>query len=213
MEADEASRLVTLALRGGPRDVERLIRELLPVVHARAARMLMGAGGGAHRNLREEIEDAAQEVLSLLFADEGRVLRAWSPEKGLSLRNFVGLVAQRKVGAILAARKRNPWWESPMAADAIERALPSDGAVEEALAAREVMEVAVRRVAETQSERGRQLLQWIVVEGADMDVLRERTGMADAALYQWKSRLSKAVGEAVRVLLAEGDTSETGEDP
>lgn len=213
MEADEATRWVTLALRGGPRDVERLIRELLPVIHARAARMLMGAAGGAHRNLREEVEDAAQEVLSLLFADDGRVLRAWSPDKGLSLRNFVGLVAQRKVGAMLAARKRNPWWEAPMEADAIERALPSDGAVEEDVAAREVLDVALRRVAEVQTERGRQLLQWIVVEGADMETLRARTGMADAALYQWKSRLSKAVGDAVRTLLAETDTSQAGEDP
>jgi RNA polymerase sigma-70 factor (ECF subfamily) len=212
MESEASVRLVTLALRGGPRDVERLIRELLPVIHARAARMLMGAAGGAHRNLREEVEDAAQEVLALLFADDGRVLRAWSPDKGLSLRNFVGLVAQRKVGAILAARKRNPWWEAPMEADAIARALPSDGAIEETLAAKEVLEVAVRKVAETQTERGRHLLQRIVVDGADMEALRAETGMADAALYQWKSRLSKAVGDAVRALLAEGDTSDPGEE-
>src|SRR5258707_14864714 len=88
---------------------------LTPVIHAGVARTLLArrsllAGG---RNVREEVKDLSQDVFLALFADDARVLRSWQPERGLSLENFVGLVAERLAVSILRSQRRSPWSSDP----------------------------------------------------------------------------------------------------
>ena len=76
---------------------------LTPVIQARVARTLLAhrsrlAGG---RDVRQEVEDLSQDVFLALFDRDGHVLRSWEPERGLSLENFVGLVAERQVLSFL----------------------------------------------------------------------------------------------------------------
>ena len=61
------------------------------------ARKLISAG----RDIRQEVEDLSQEVFLQLFAEGGRVLATWQPERGLTLLNFVGLVDPSKPPAAL----------------------------------------------------------------------------------------------------------------
>lgn len=195
--------LVEAALAGRPEAMRRLVSWLMPVIQVRVARALLAGGGGAHRNLAEEVEDMSQEVFTTLFERDARVLRAWRPDGGLSLRNFVGMVARRKVGAILGVRKRNPWYEEPMEGEAVERALPAEADAERQLAASEIVSSALRQTEEGLSERGKQLLTWMIRDGLSHEEIRERTSLSDAAIYQWRSRLSKTLRGHVETLMNE----------
>lgn len=205
LEAGEEQRLLERALVGTPEDVRRLCAYLVPVIQARVARALVASGhGGRHRNLREEVEDLTQDVFTLLFEHDARVLRAWSADRGLSLRNFVGMVARRKTNAVLSVRKRNPWYEEPMEDAAVERALPEAASSERQLAARQLLGEAMRRAAEEQSERGRVLLELMFKDGLDNPELVKRTGLKDTAVYQWRSRLTRTVRRHLEALSGEG---------
>ena len=78
---------------------------LTPVIQARVARTLLARRShlGSDRNVRQEVEDMTQEIFLLLFHKGGQVLRSWEAGRGLSLKNFVGLVSERR-----AARPSRP---------------------------------------------------------------------------------------------------------
>ena len=94
--------LLALALSGERSATESLVAKLAPVVQARVglalSRRLKQARG---RNLKQYVEDLVQEVFVALFEQDGRILRNWNPDRGLSLKSFVGLVAEREVGMLL----------------------------------------------------------------------------------------------------------------
>lgn len=200
MEEGEEEALLAKALGGSRAALDQLVRYLTPVIQIRVARALLVGGGGGHRNLREEVEDLTQEVYTTLFGNDARVLRAWRAGAGLNLRNFVGMVARRKVGAVLSVRKRNPWYEQPLEHDAVERALPSDGDAEHRLATRELLTLALQRTDQVLSERGRQLLEWIVKDGLENDEIRARSALTDAAIYQWRSRILRTLRQHLEEL-------------
>src|SRR5438477_652075 len=102
------------ALAGERSAVRELVAAFTPVIQARAARALVrGRGGGRGRDPRQELGDLVQDVLLLLFRDDERILRAWRPERGLSLLNYVGLVAEREVRQIAESGRRSPWSLDP----------------------------------------------------------------------------------------------------
>src|SRR5690349_14135258 len=96
-------RLVERALGGNRKALEELVKLLTPVIQARAARVVWKYRG-ATEPLRQDVHDATQDVFAKLFAENGKILRDWDPGRGLSLRNFVGLVAIRQV---LSKRRAN----------------------------------------------------------------------------------------------------------
>src|SRR5579883_2724873 len=111
MNEPNGPELLRRALAGDRAAARELVVLLSPVVHARVARKLFRSGLARKqgRELRQEIEDFVQEVFVALFADGGRPLRAWDPTRGLSLLNFVGLISEHQVDAILRSGRRSPW--------------------------------------------------------------------------------------------------------
>jgi RNA polymerase sigma-70 factor (ECF subfamily) len=193
MTHTDDARLVERALRNETGAVTSLLRRITPVIHVRVGRALLADPyGSPKRNLREETEDLTQDVLVLLFERDARVLRRWDPAKGLSLRNFVGIVAQRHAGAVLGARRRNPWYAEPVEPQAVERALVDEGGVEASLAAKEAWQAAMAAVAEDQTDRGRRLAEMIFRDGLTNEEIQDRTAMSSAAVYKWRSRLTQA---------------------
>src|SRR5439155_12952986 len=97
--------LLEQALAQDPHAVRALLAYLLPVVRSRALlacrRRSSSLGSG---DLSQEVDDLTQEALATLFANDANVLRSWDPARGLSLRNFVGLVCARRIHALLRAR-------------------------------------------------------------------------------------------------------------
>jgi len=91
------------ALAGDPGAVRVLIEELGPVVRARVRRVL-SRNPARVPCLHQDVDELVQETFLVLFADDSSLLRRWDPERGMSLPNYVGQIAEREAGRYLRAR-------------------------------------------------------------------------------------------------------------
>ena len=185
-------REVERALAGDEAALTRLVDALTPVIQARVARglLLWRQGLSAGRDVRQEVEDLTQEVFLALFDDGGRVLRNWNPERGLSLANFAGLVAERQTVSVLRTGKRSPWKEDPTLTEELDEPAATPGP-EEAAASRETLRLLLRRLTEELSPLGRQLFELLFLRELPVREVIERTGMSPDAIYAWRSRLRR----------------------
>jgi RNA polymerase sigma-70 factor (ECF subfamily) len=160
------------------------------VIQARVARCVLRFHPGSGR-VRQDVDDLAQDVFLRLFDEDGRVLRSWQPERGLSLENFVGLVAERQSISFLRTGKRNPWREEEADEEAIE-ALPS-GQVEpgEEVASADFMARLHERLRETLTPLGMRLFELLYVEERTVDEVCAATTLSADAVYAWRSRLRR----------------------
>lgn len=184
------STLVEQALAGGQAALSRLVDRLTPIIQARVARCLLRTGRGAGPRLRQELKDLVQQVFLALFDQRGRILASWEPDRGLSLDNFVGLVAERQVFSILRSGKRDPWKEDPTLVDEMDG--PSDAPDPEQLAAsREELEQLLARLRETLSPLGWHLFDLLYLQERSVEEVERATGLSADAVYAWRSRLRK----------------------
>ena len=196
---------MVLALRPGQqRALHRLTEYLLPVVHARVARVLVACPvpGVA---LRAEVEDLTQEVFAHMFENDARILRSWNPNRGASLRNFVGLVAERRVRSLLRSGRWTHWREHPASVTDIEtHASPVECPARWAAEQQDWQRVVVRARSRL-SDRGIQMMEMLLLEQRPVAEVAEITGMTVTALYAWRSRLQKLMRQLAQDLrLAEG---------
>lgn len=200
--------LVRRALDGDQAALTRLVAVLTPVIQARVARTLLAnrfrlAGG---RDVRQEVEDLSQEVFLALFSRDAHVLRSWRAERGLSLENFVGLVAERQVRSFLRSGRRNPWKEAPaFTAEEFEPEDPDSGP-EEAAASREHLALLLDQLREELSPLGWRLFELLFIQEKSLKEARAATGLSAVAVYAWRSRLRRLV----KKLLAERDVRKRG---
>ena len=192
--SDELAGLVRRALDGDPASIRALVDRLTPVVQARVARGLFrrepSAGG---RNVRQEIEDFTQDVFLSLFRDDCRALRAWDPARGLSLENFVGLLAQHQVASLLRTGRSSPWVDLPTEVEILDRTAAGAPAPDELAASREMLQSLQARLASKLSPRGLELFWTLLVREESVEAVCARTGMTPDAVYAWRSRLARLV--------------------
>ena len=167
----------------------------MPVVQVRVARSLARYGRG-RRNAREEVAELVQDTFRLLLEDEGRVLRAWKPDGGLSLENFVGLVAERHARSIVKTRKRSPWTEQPVLD--IDALMPASSGPEAEVASKDLLAVAFRAVENALTPKGLALFEALVVQQRAAAEVAESLSMSVDAVYQWRSRLLSRVRAELR---------------
>lgn len=196
--------LLDRALMGDAAATRELVRAVLPVVQVRIARVLVRRRAGKSRDVRQEVEDLAQDVFATLFEHDGRVLRAWDSERGLSLASFCGLIAEREAASILRSGRRSPWTEDATASDDLEKDAGVVPDAELRVASREHLELLTERLREELSPRGLEMFQRLLVEEETVESICASTGMTADAVYAWKSRLSKLA----RKLAAEIASSE-----
>ncbi|HEY8211970.1 MAG TPA: sigma-70 family RNA polymerase sigma factor [Myxococcaceae bacterium] len=201
---DLSATFVRRALDGDARAARELAQAVLPVVHARVARLLLRFRTAARqRDVRQEVEDLTQQVLLALFSNGGRALRAWTPERGLALEKFVGLLSEREVYSILRSRRRSPWTEDPTEEEILHASPDSRSGPEGLIASRQLAQAAVARALERLSERGREMFQWIFVDDRPVDEICEITGMKPGAIYVWRNRITQLLREVAQELQAE----------
>jgi RNA polymerase sigma-70 factor, ECF subfamily len=190
-----AAELVQRALAGEGEAFRPLVDALCPVVQARVARVILRSAAGRKqgRDLRQEVEDFTQEVFAALFADGARALRAWDPARGLSLVNFVGLLAEHQAASILRSGRRSPWTEEPMMHEDLDRSVGTAAAGDVRVDSRDMLERLLERLREELSPRGFMLFQLLLVEEHPADAVARDLGMSLDAVYAWRSRLGKLV--------------------
>jgi len=193
MNPEETMGLIGRALAGDPAGLARLVALLTPVIQVRVARTLRDyrsllAGG---RDLRQEVEDLTQEVFLELFRRDAHVLRSWQAERGLSLENFVGLVAKGQVFSFLRNGKRNPRKEDPsFAADELEAvAVTVDDDPEKVTASRELLSCLLDGLREELSPLGWWLFELLFVQELSQAEVEAVSGLSADAVYAWRSRL------------------------
>ncbi|HVT58403.1 MAG TPA: sigma-70 family RNA polymerase sigma factor [Thermoanaerobaculia bacterium] len=201
------------ALAGDEAELNRLVGALAPVVQARVARCLLRwrIGPAAGRSVRQEVEDLTQEVFLQLFADQGRVLRSWQPERGLTLPNFVGLVAERQTTSVLRSGRRSPWKEDPTLPERLD-APAEDGGPERVAASREELRLLLQRLTEELSPLGRNLFDLLFLQELSLTEVARRTGLSNDAVYAWRSRLRR-LARRLQTELAMSESGGKRENP
>ena len=192
MKEPNGPELLRRALAGDRPATRGLVELLSPVVHARVARKLLRSQGQSkNRNLRQEIEDFVQEVFVALFADGGRPLRAWDPGRGMSLLNFVGLLAEHQVDSILRSGRRSPWTEDATKDESLERRAGVTESAHARVSSRDMLAKIVERLRAELTPAGVEMFQLLVLESLSVEEVCQRTGMTTDAVYAWRSRLGK----------------------
>lgn len=203
MESAGAQQLVSQALAGRRAALADLVDLLTPVIQARVARTVLVRGSrGGRSGVRPLVEDLTQEVFLLLFSDGGRVLRGWRPERGLSLENFVGLVARRRALSILRTGKGSPWREDPTLDEELDGETP-EADPETETASREQLRLVLERMREELSPLGWRLFELTMIEERPIREIETLTGMSPDAIYAWRSRLRKLAQRLGREQMSE----------
>jgi RNA polymerase sigma-70 factor (ECF subfamily) len=189
--------LIERALAGDSASVRVLVDALAPVISRRVAATLWLRKG--RRSVAQEVADLSQDVFLALFQSDGKALRAWDPARGMSLDSFVGLLAQHQVISILRSGRTSPWRDDPTEIEDLERMGAFATTPEAIVGSRESLHLLLDRLRETLSPRGLELFQRIIVNEEPIDHLIATTGLTGDAIYQWKTRLLRAI----RALAAE----------
>ena len=196
--------LLERALRGDRAALRGVVEQLAPLIQARVARALMRRSAASRRDPRQDLMDMTNEVFVSLLENEARVLRAWQKERGLSLENFVGLVADRQVASILRTGRRSPWHEEATDAADLEAyaGTHDSGALE--IASRDLLVSVLDRLREELSPRMMHLFYALWVDETPVAQICEELGMQAGALYVARSRIAKRAREIANELTGEG---------
>jgi RNA polymerase sigma factor (sigma-70 family) len=191
MSSEDNASLIRRALAGDPTAQNELFALLTPVIQARVARTLLArrfflAGG---RIVRQEVEDLTQDTWLEIFADDGHALLSWDPNRGASLPNFVGLVAERQVLNFLRNGRRNPRKEELTDDELDAEAL--DSGPEEIAISREQLSLLLDSLREVLSPQAWQLFDLLFIQELSPAEVQAVTGLSADAVYQWRSRLRR----------------------
>jgi RNA polymerase sigma factor (sigma-70 family) len=184
--------LVGEALARRPQAAQQLVELLHPVVEARVARVLWRTRQSSSRNVRQEVEDMTQDVFAFLFEEGGKALRAWDPERGLSLQNFVGLLAERHAVSVLRSGRRTPF-KDLTALDTRDDIQAEMNDPEPATLSRDLLAVLLDRLRLALTPLGMHLFQLLYVEERSPEEVAAAATMSLDAVYAWRSRLRKIV--------------------
>ncbi|WP_394848634.1 DinB family protein [Pendulispora brunnea] len=179
-------------LTGDPRARRAFVQELTPIVHGHVRRALFRRRARAHRrDVRQDVEDMVQEVFAVLFAEDGKCLRTWSPARGSSFASFVGLVAERHVGAILRSGRRSPWTDDAADPAELEAWLEPGPAPEAHHAQGQLARAVLERVARELSPRGQTFLRVLFLEEKPVNDATSQFGVSADVVYAWRTRIVK----------------------
>ncbi len=197
--------LIERALSGDAHAMQELVSLLRPQIQAEVAWTLQRfAPRGRHRDPHQETADMVQEVFLSLFDHDGRILRAWNPERGRSFTSFVKLIARHQVVSLLRSSRRCPWTEEPTPLEQMELdAMPSpEATLADAQSAHHLLE-ALRAGLSTRSML---LFEELYVEERSVEDVCSNSGMTRDALYAWRSRVKKQLREIARKLGLGGES-------
>lgn len=172
--------------KGGDR-CESLARALLPVILRLVAVELRPWGSRYQRHPSELQRDVAQDVMLRLFTDRGRVLRAWQPDRGLSLRGFLKRVVRYHVLTLFRTERANPWRNESTDPEQLDQLDGQQSGLFHQLWLWRVR----TRLLEDESPRGRALYVALFVEQHSADEIAEGYGMTRDAVYQWRARFKR----------------------
>jgi DNA-directed RNA polymerase specialized sigma24 family protein len=182
---------INAALRGSKNALRKLIDEIAPVVEARASRVARRAPA----RLREsgyEHADLVQESFVRLFANGGGALLQWRPERGLSLRNWTGMIVERTLLTLL--RSTRPCLEYPELEMDLDALMPKDPTA--LVEARSELRRLAIRAGSIVPERRLTLLARLCFLRENISQVARDTGLSEAALYAARKRMDTVIRQS-----------------
>ncbi|MFK7888758.1 MAG: RNA polymerase sigma factor [Gammaproteobacteria bacterium] len=179
-------------LAGNDAAIAEFVSTMTPVIQARVARCLMK---GTPRDIRRDVEDHSQDVYAHLFSDGAKILRRYDDSHGLSLRNYVGLVAERRVISQLRSSKNNPWREN-VSLENEPMPLCGRGSPEREASGQSSLDALLNYLRTTLSPLAWRLFQLLYVHELSVTEVCAETGLSNDAVYAWRSRLRKSARQA-----------------
>jgi RNA polymerase sigma factor (sigma-70 family) len=187
-----------------------LVDRLAPVIEKRVAAILWQRSARG-RDRRQEQRDMVQAVFLSLFESNGKALRAWRPERGMSLNGFVSLLAHNQAISILRNGRTSPWPDEPTDPDTMDSSPGGDQLPEQLASSREQLQLLLDTIREQLSPAALEIFQRLVVNQEPIDQLSVALSMTPAALYQWRSRLVRQLQEAWARIEGTGLSEDGGE--
>jgi RNA polymerase sigma factor (sigma-70 family) len=202
------------ALAGEIGAIRALVEYLTPVIQARVARsILRGRAGSRNRDTNEEVIDLTQDVFLALFAHGGSLLRSWDPTRGLSLANFVGLVAERQATSTLRSGRKNPFREKATTYDDLVEQSGTAAGPGPQVESRILFDTIVVRLKDELTAQGQRIFALLFIEERSVEQISAELGMSADAVYAWRSRLLKTVRRLMAELETDKEMSETARSP
>lgn len=197
--------LIEQTLAGDPEAKQALVKRLLPIIEGRVVRRV---GRGS------DVQDLVQEVWLALFEQGGRKLRAYRPDRGATLEQFVGLITEREVVEMFrrrSAQKRGGHLQAvstnePRGANlelVTSHPGPEEQVVSKNLAAR-----LWARLEKQLAPRGKLVFRLLYTDGLEPGEVARALGVNLQVVYNWQHKIRGLS----RVILLELETgpSEVG---
>ncbi len=194
--AEDDRGLLSRVLDGDVSSVNQLVNRLTPIVQSRAERKLLSSS--SNRDVRQDVKDYTQDVFLHLFDRQGQILKDWQPERGMSLDNYVGLVAERRVISLLRSGKRNPWRETEALENVDEPTGRED--LESSAVRSDRLSRLLTRLRGSLSPLGWQLFELLYIKEQSVSEVQQQVNLSADAVYAWRSRLRKAAKNCQREL-------------
>lgn len=188
------------ALSGDREATRSLVRRLRAPVQVEVAHLLLRHARVRGRSAREDLEDFVQEIFACLWADQGKLLRRWAPERGRSLESYVRMITRSRALDILRSKRRNPWQAEPMDHASLEAAGATDESAQvHRIASRQALLQLQDSLRKRLNGRDWQLFISLIAEQRSVKEVSDEAGMTTAAVYQWRSRFVRSVLSGVAV--------------
>ena len=185
--------------------VRALVDLLAPVIYRRVTRVLVHHSAlRPGMDPRQEVWDHVQVAFAQLFADQGRLLRVWSPTGGLSLKNWAGRIATlRTLDAVRKSRRRG-WRDEATEPGFFDRQGGGAPSPEEAHWAAELWTETRKRVLKDQTQHAHTMFELLFEQGLSTREVHVRTRKSEAAIHKWRSRLRQSLEQTVQELVSGG---------
>jgi len=197
------------AIGGDSAAVRDLVAGLGPVIRARLRRRLCRNPAGVVC-LGQNVEELVQQTFLELFARDAALLRRYDAERGMSLLNYVGQIAEREAGRFLRARgtEKRRGEELADPGDAEFRSVPAGGEdAEEALLRQEEHQRVLDALRGELSDESFLVFELLYVRLLSAPEVAEMLGCQVQAVYTRRSRIRNTLR---RVLEGPGDPLPAG---
>lgn len=171
--------------------MQGLVTRLSPTIQRAVTRTLLAHGRGrVLTNLGAFVQEHRQLVFARLFERDARVLRIWDPDRGLSLRGWVGRFAALRTRDALRSMAADPWRDQAMPPDFFDQ-MVSEGTPEQVVATVGLWSRVRDQVRRGATDQGKQMFALLFEQDLSTQEIADATGLLPDAIFQWRRRLRR----------------------
>jgi len=166
------------AVAGERSSIHMLVNHLTPFIQGEVVRVLLKGPRARSASLHAEVPEWVQEVLWLLFADQGRLLCRWEPARGASLPAFVKLVARRHVARKLRVKAEYGLETDPRPSQELDAFVAAGPPLEAQIVERDLLAKVLDRLCRILTPKGLEMFGWLFVQEQSIEDVARRTGQS-----------------------------------